>query len=131
MRQPGTPASWRAPLRVVLYLLLGWFGISALAIPLFGYLSYIAALMFPVLFVLDFVWAVRALTGRGRWAWAYLLGNLGAMSATSAVYAASLVMIAARGQVATEVTAPLYLAIVVLGCAGGVAVATRLRLPAP
>jgi hypothetical protein len=117
--------------RVVLYLLLGWFGISALAIPLFGYLSYIAALMFPVLFVLDFVWAVRALTGRGRWAWAYLMGNLGVLAATSAIYAASLVMYFAGRHLATELTRPLYLAIVVLGCMVGAVAASRLRLPAP
>ena len=56
-------------LRIGLYGALGWLGLYGFAFPLFGYLSYIGVLLFPLVVVIEVVGAVLALTKRGRWAW--------------------------------------------------------------
>ncbi len=52
-------------LRIVLYTLLGWLGLNALTIALFGYLNYAGALIFPVVVVLAVVGVFLAVTARG------------------------------------------------------------------
>ena len=49
-RLPTVP--WRAAIRAALYLFLGWLGLNALLVPLFGTLSYLAVFIFP-LFVIS------------------------------------------------------------------------------
>lgn len=130
MLGPGS-VIFRWVFRIGLYAVLGWLGVTALAFPLFGYLSYIGALIVPLVCALAFVAAVLAITGHGRWTWAYLLGNTGVLAATGVVIVASLVALWANVQVDTEVTRPLYLAIVLLGFVAGVVAGVRMRQQAP
>jgi len=122
---------WRRAFRIAIYAVVGWLGLNALAIPLFGYLNFGAALIFPLVFVLTVIGAVRAVTAGGRWAWAYVLGNIGVLAATCVVFVAGLVELSAHWQVDTEVTRPLYLALVLVGLVVGVVVGARMRRPAP
>lgn len=130
MRWSGSVILRRA-FRLGLYAALGWLGFNYLVIALAGYLNYAAALIFPLVVVFEVVGAVLALTARGRWEWAYLLGNIGVLVATGVVFAASFVAVSANWQAATEVTRPLYLALVLLGLVVGVVAGTRIQRPAP
>jgi len=127
---PGSTILRRA-LRLGLYAALGWVGFYLLVIPLAGYLSYLAAFMFPLVVVLEVVGFARAVTSRGRWAWVYLLGNTGMLVATGVVFVEGLVELSVHQQPDTRVTAPLYLALVVLGLVVGVVAGARMRRPAP
>jgi len=118
-------------LRIGLYAVLGWLGLYSFAFPLFGYLSYIGALLFPVVGVIEVVGAVLALTRRGRWAWVYLLGNIGVLTVTFVVFAVVLAGVSVHWQPDAEETAPLYLAFISLGLLLGVAAGARMRRPAP
>jgi len=121
----------RRALRIGLYAVLGWLGLYGIAIPLFGYLSYIGALLFPLVVVVDVVGAVLALTKRGRLAWVYLLGNIGVLTMTLVLLGVVLVGVSVHWQPETEVTAPLYLALTSLGLALGVVAGARMQRPAP
>jgi hypothetical protein len=118
-------------LRIGLYAVLGWLGLYSFAFPLFGYLSYIGALLFPLVGAIEVVGAVLALTKRGRWAWVYLLGNIGVLTVTLVVFGVVLVGVAVHWQPDTEVTAPLYLALTSLGLVLGVVAGARMQRPAP
>ena len=118
-------------LRIGLYGALGWLGLYGFAFPLFGYLSYIGVLLFPLVVVIEVVGAVLALTKRGRWAWVYLLGNIGVLTMTLVLLGVVLVGVSVHWQPDTQVTAPLYLALTSLGLVVGVAVGTRMQRPAP
>ena len=118
-------------LRIGLYAVLGWLGLYGLAFPLFGYLSYIGALLFPLVVVIEVVWAVLALTQRGRWAWVYLLGNIGVLTMTLVLLVAVLAGAFANWRPDTTVTAPLYLAVTLIGLVLGAVAGTRIRRPAP
>ncbi len=118
-------------LRIGLYGVLGWLGLYGLAFPLFGYLSYIGALLFPLVVVIEVAGAVLALTQHGRWAWVYLLGNVGLLTATFAFLMVVLVGVSVHWQPDTQVTAPLYLAFTSLGLVAGVVVGARMKRPAP
>jgi hypothetical protein len=121
----------RRAIRIGLYAVLGWLGLYSFAFPLFGYLSYIGALLFPLVGVIEVVGAVLALTKRGRWAWVYLLGNIGVLTVTLVVFGVVLVGVAVHWQPDTEVTAPLYLAFTSLGLVLGVVAGARMQRPAP
>ena len=117
--------------RIGLYGVLGWLGLYSFAFPLFGYLSYIGALLFPLVVVIEVVGAVLALTKRGRLAWVYLLGNVGVLTATLVVFGVVLVGVAVHWQPDTQVTAPLYLAFTSLGLVLGIVAGARMQRPAP
>ena len=121
----------RRALRIGLYAVLGWLGLYGIAIPLFGYLSYMGALLFPLVVVIEVVGAVLALTKRGRLAWVYLLGNIGVLTMTLVLLGVVLVGVSVHWQPETEVTAPLYLALTSLGLALGVVAGARMQRPAP
>jgi len=121
----------RRALRIGLYAVLGWLGLYGIAIPLFGYLSYIGALLFPLVVVVDVVGAVLALTKRGRLAWVYLLGNIGVLTMTLVLLGVVLVGVSVHWQPDTEVTAPLYLVLTSLGLVLGVVAGARMQRPAP
>jgi hypothetical protein len=121
----------RRAFRIGLYAVLGWLGLYGFAFPVFGYLSYIGALLFPLVGVIEVVGAVLALTKRGRWAWVYLLGNIGVLTVTLVVFGVVLVGVAVHWQPDTEVTAPLYLAFTSLGLVLGVVAGARMQRPAP
>lgn len=118
-------------LRIGLYAVLGWLGLYGLAFPLFGYLSYIGALLFPLVVVIEVAGVVLALTRRGRWGWVYVLGNIGVLTVTFVVFVAGLAEVAMHWQPDTEATAPLYLAFTSLGLVLGVLVGARMQRPAP
>ncbi len=118
-------------LRIGLYAVLGWLGLYGIAIPLFGYLSYIGALLFPLVVVIEVVGAVLALTKRGRLAWVYLLGNIGVLTMTLVLLGVVLVGVSVHWQPDTEVTAPLYLVLTSLGLVLGVVAGARMQRPAP
>ena len=118
-------------LRIALYVVLGWLGLYSFAFPLFGYLSYIGALLFPLIGVIEVVGAVLALTKRCRWAWVYLLGNIGVLTVTFVVFAVVLVGVSVQWQPNTEATAPLYLAFTSLGLVLGIVAGARMRRPPP
>ncbi len=121
----------RRALRIGLYAILGWLGAYGIAIPLFGYLSYIGALLFPLVVVIEVVGAVLALTKRGRLAWVYLLGNISVLTMTLVLLGVVLVGVSMHWQPDTEVTAPLYLALISLGLVLGVVAGARMQRPAP
>ena len=110
---------------------MGWLGLYGIAIPLFGYLSYIGALLFPLVGVIEVLGAVLALTKGGPWAWAYLLGNLGVLTATFVVFAVVPVGVSVHWQPNTAATAPLYLAFTSLGLVLGIVAGARMRRPPP
>jgi hypothetical protein len=118
-------------IRIGLYAVLGWLSLYSFAFPLFGYLSYIGALLFPLVGVIEVVGAVLALTKRGRWAWIYLLGNIGVLTMTFVVFTVVLVGVSVHWQPDTQVTAPLYLAFTSLGLVLGVVAGARVQRPAP
>jgi len=121
----------RRALRMGLYVVLGWLGLYGIAIPLFGYLSYIGALLFPLVVVIEVVGAVLALTKRGRWAWVYLLGNISVLTMTLVLLGVVLVGVSLHWQPDSEVTTPLYLALISLGLVLGVVAGARMQRPAP
>jgi hypothetical protein len=121
----------RRALRIGLYAVLGWLGLYGIAIPLFGYLSYIGALLFPLVAVIEVVGAVLALTKGGRLAWVYLLGNISVLTMTLVLLGVVLVGGSVRWQPDTEVTAPLYLALTSLALVLGVVAGARMQRPAP
>lgn len=118
-------------IRIGLYAVLGWLGLYGFAFPLFGYLSYIGALLFPLVGVIEVAGAVLALTKRGRWAWVYVLGNIGVLTGTFVVVVVVLVGVSMHWQPDTQVTAPLYLAFTSLGLVLGVVAGARMQRPAP
>src|SRR5260370_30785659 len=97
-----------------LYVVLGWLGLYGIAIPLFGYLSYIGALLFPLVVVIEVVGAVLALTKRGRWAWVYLLGKISVLTINLILLGGVLVGVLLHLQPGSEVKAPLYLSLISL-----------------
>jgi hypothetical protein len=121
----------RRALRIGLYAALGWLGLYGLAFPLFGYLSYIGSLLFPLVVVIEVAGAVLALTKRGRWAWVYLLGNIGILTMTLVLLGVVLVGVSVHWQPDTQVTAPLYLAFTSVGLVLGVVAGARMQRPAP
>jgi len=121
---------WRL-VRIGLYAVLGWLGLWFIAFPLFGYLSYLGALIFPLVVVLEVVGAVLALTKRGRLAWVFLLGNVGVLAVFFGVFVVGIVEVAVHSQPDTEVTAPLYLAFTLLGLVVGVVAGSQIKRPAP
>jgi hypothetical protein len=130
MSARGSTIQGRA-LRIALYAVLGWLGLYSFAFPLFGYLSYIGALLFPLVVVIEVAGAVLALTKRGRWAWVYLLGNIGILTVTFVVFVVVLVGVSLHWQPDTEATAPLYLAFTSLGLVLGVVAGARMLRSAP
>jgi hypothetical protein len=116
--------TWRQSdvLWAIACLCLGFIGLYALAFPLFGFLSYIGALLFPVVVLAEIGFGVAAVVARGPWRRAYLLGNLGLIAGNAAILAAELVAYIVRtGQPPdTNVTRPVYFGAVLIGLAGGI-----------
>src|SRR5260370_8257507 len=73
--QPGSMILRRA-LRIGLYAVLGWLGLYGFAIPLFGYLSYIGALLFPPVVVIEVAGGVLPLPQHARSPWLYFLATI-------------------------------------------------------
>jgi len=116
--------------RLVGYLVLGGLGGVALLIPLAGVLSYLAAPLYPVLLGWFFYGGVLAMTRNPRMARIYLLANLGVLAATVIVSVATLIRLAVSApQPDTTLTAPLYLALVLVGLAIGITLGVRRRTP--
>lgn len=112
--------------RLIGYLALGGLGSVALLIPLAGVLSYLAIPFYPVLLGWFLYGGVLAVTRHPRMARIYLFANLGIIVATLIASAASLIRIAVSAQQPdTALTAPLYLAIVLVGLGVGAAVGAR------
>jgi len=118
-------------LRVLLYLLLGWLGLLALDAPLFGFLNLGAVFVFPVFVLLEVVGVVRALTARGRWAWSYILGNVGMVAATCVAAVAGFIELVAGWRLDTQVSRPLYLGLVQFALLAGVTAGARVRRTPP
>ena len=118
-------------LRVLLYLLLGWLGLLALDAPLFGFLNLGAVFVFPVFVLLEVVGVVRALTARGRWAWSYILGNVGMVAATCVAAVAGFIELVAGWRLDTQVSRPLYLGLVQFALLAGVTAGARVRRAPP
>ena len=118
-------------LRVLLYLLLGWLGLLALDVPLFGFLNYGAVFVFPVFVLLEVVGVVRALTAGGPWAWGYILGNVGMVAATCVAAVAGLIELLAGWRLDTQTSRPLYLGLVQLALLAGVTIGARVRRAPP
>lgn len=117
-------------LRIGLYAVVGWLGIYGIAIPLFGYLSYFGALLFPLVVVIEVAGAVLALIRRGRLAWIYLLGNIGVLTGTLVFLIVGFGGLSVHWQPDTDVTRPLYLAFTLLGLVVGVVAGARMQRPA-
>ena len=118
-------------LRVLLYLLLGWLGLLALDVPLFGFLNYGAVFVFPVFVLLEVVGVVRALTAGGPWAWGYILGNVGMVAATCVAAVAGFIELLAGWRLDTQTSRPLYLGLVQLALLAGVTIGARVRRAPP
>jgi len=118
-------------LRVLLYLLLGWLGLLALDVPLFGFLSYAAVFVFPVFVLLEVVGVLRALTAGGPWAWGYILGNVGMVAATCVAAVAGFIELLAGWRLDTQTSRPLYLGLVQLALLAGVTIGARVRRARP
>jgi len=118
-------------LRIGLYTVVGWLGLYGIAIPLFGYLSYIGALLFPPVVVIEVAGAVLALTRRGGSAWIYLLGNVGVLTGTLVFLMVVFGGLSVHWRPDTDVTRPLYLAFTLLGLVLGVVAGARMRRPPP
>ncbi len=109
---------------------LGFVGLFALAIPLFGFLSYIGALVFPVVVIAEIGFGVAAVVAPGRWRGGYVAGNLGLVVGNLVTLALFLVALALQGgaQPDRDFWRPVYFAVVLAGLAAGVAFGMRLRL---
>jgi len=118
-------------LRMLLYLPLGWLGLLALDVPLFGFLNYGAVFVFPVFVLLEVVGVVRALTAGGPWAWGYILGNVGMVAATCVAAVAGLIELLAGWRLDTQTSRPLYLGLVQLALLAGVTIGARVRRAPP
>ncbi len=118
-------------LRVLLYLLLGWLGLLALDVPLFGFLNYGAVFVFPVFVLLEVVGVWRALTAGGPWAWGYILGNVGMVAATCVAAVAGFIELMAGWRLDTQASRPLYLGLVQLALLAGVTIGARVRRAPP
>jgi hypothetical protein len=116
--------------RLLAYLLLGGLGSVALLIPLAGVLGYLAAFVYPVLLGWFLYGGTLAVTRHPRMARIFLFANVGILVATVLASIASLIRLAVSApQPDTTVTAPLYLALVLVGLAIGTALGARRRTP--
>ena len=115
----------RALPRAAGYLVLGGLGVLALTIPLFGFLTYFAGLLTPLLLAWFLYGPVVALLRPTHRARMYLFGNLGVLAATILVLIGEWIVVATVGQPNTEVTAPVYLAVVLAGLVGGLVAGAR------
>jgi len=116
--------------RLVGYLVLGGLGAVALLVPLAGVLSYLAAPLYPVLLGWFLYGGVLGVTRHPRMARIYLLANVGILVATVIASVATLIRLAVSApQPDTAVTAPLYLALVLVGLAIGITLGVRRRTP--
>ena len=128
----GTAADFdlKTLVRLTGYLALGGLGSVALLIPLAGVLSYLAIPFYPVLLGWFLYGGVLAVTRHPRMARIYLFANLGTIVATLIAFAASLIRMAVSAQQPdTAHTAPLYLAVVLLGLGTGSAFGAHRRKP--
>ncbi|HXN04563.1 MAG TPA: hypothetical protein VN895_06995 [Candidatus Acidoferrum sp.] len=120
----------KTPARLIGYLVLGGLGSVALLVPLAGVLSYLAVPFYPVLLGWFLYGGLLAVTRHLRMARIYLFANLGILVATLIASAASLIRIAVSAQQPdTALTAPLYLALVLVGLGVGSAFGARRRRP--
>lgn len=119
----------KTPARAAGYLLLGGLGTIAVAIPLFGFLSYGASLLSPLLLAWFLYAAILAMTRPTRMGRVYVFGNLGVLAATLIVLVAMWIILVTVGQPNTTVSAPAYLAVVLIGLVAGVVMGTRRRTP--
>jgi|ERR1700719_1490732 len=112
--------------RLIGYLALGGLASVALLIPLAGVLSYLAIPFYPVLLGWFLYGGTLAVTRHPRMARVYVFANLGILTASLIAYVGSLIRLAISApQPDTAVTAPLYLAIVLVGLGVGAAVGAR------
>ena len=121
----------KTPVRLIGYLAVGGLGAVALLIPLAGVLGYLAAFLSPVLLGWFLYGGTLAVTRHPRMGRIYLFANGGILVATALASMASLIRLAVSApQPDTSVTAPLYLALVLVGLGVGSAFGARRRKPA-
>ena len=108
---------------------LGFVGLIALIPPLFGFLSYLGALVFPIAALGEIGFGVAAVVGGGSWRRAYLLGNVGLAAGNVAMLASSLLVLIVqqRWQPNPDAWRPLYFGVVMMGLAGGITWGMLLR----
>jgi hypothetical protein len=108
---------------------LGFVGLIALTIPLFGFLNYAAALVFPFVVLAEIGFGVAAVVAGGRWRRAYVLGNLGLVAGNVAIMVLWLVILFVQPgqQPDTDVWRPVYFGVVLMGLAGGITSGILLR----
>jgi hypothetical protein len=111
--------------RIIGFLLLGGLGALALLFPLAGVLAYWAAFLVPLLLAWLLYGAILAVTRPARPTGVYLFANLGVLVGTLFMLVATWILLVTVGQPNTTVTAPLYLAIVLVGLAVGFIVGVR------
>ena len=126
-RDRGADVRW-----FVVCFCFGLIGLIALIPPLFGFLSYLGALVFPFAALAEIGFGVAAVVGGGSWRRAYLLGNVGLAAGNVAILVASLtVPVVQQGwQPDPSAWRPLYFGVVMMGLAGGITWAVVLR-PTP
>jgi hypothetical protein len=128
----STPNAQSNILWLVVCTCLGFVGLFALAIPLFGFLSYIGALAFPVVVIAEIALGLAAVVEGGRWRGVYVGGNLGLVVGNGVTLALFLVALLPQGgrQPDTDFWRPVYFGVVLAGLAAGVILGMRLRLDA-
>ncbi len=104
-------------------------GTFALLIPLFGFLSYLGALLSPAVVLAELVLGLIAVLVRGRWRQTYVLGNLGILAGTAVLFLVSIAFLVVnpRYQPDPAVWAPAYFGIVMMGLSGGLTLAFLMR----
>lgn len=126
----STPNARTYLLWLVVCSCLGVVGLFALAIPLFGFLSYGGALAFPVVVIAEIGFGIAAAANGGRWRSGYALGNLGLLVGNAVTLALFGGALALQGgtQPDTDFWRPTYFGVVLVGLAAGVTLGMRLRL---
>lgn len=128
----GTAARFdlKTLVRLTGYLALGGLGSVALLVPLAGVLGYLAAFLYPPLLGWFLYGGTLAVTEHPRMRRIYLFANGGILVATALASLATLIRLAVSApQPDTALTAPLYLAVVLLGLGIGLAFGAHRRKP--
>ena len=111
---------------------LGTAGLFAFTLPLFGFLNYGGVIVLPLVVLAEIGFGVAAVVAGGRWRLAYVLGNLGLVAGNGAILMVSIAFLVVQSgwQPSPDVWRPLYFGVVLMGLAGGIALAV-LNRPTP
>jgi hypothetical protein len=129
LRPPSSRQLSGLPWVLVVCCALGAVGLFALTLPLFGFLSYLGALVFPLVVLAQIGFGGTAVIRRGRWFLAYALGNLGLVAGNAVIVVIDLAVSAVSPHWSPDPShwAPVYFGVVLMGLAGGIVLALRIR----